>query len=138
MSRVLVVAALCASVSGCVAGPPKLTPEQEERYMRLPIYRPGDGPAEASYTVIEHLSAADCSAAPYGGRVAGIEGRALDNLRKKAAAIYADAVVNGNCNVAPFMNNCWAAWHCSGDAVVFGTEIPPRPKTDVRRGAPGF
>ncbi|WP_444921580.1 hypothetical protein ACJJID_03975 [Microbulbifer sp. CnH-101-G] len=69
------------------------------------------------YTTIDDISAADCSGAPYGGRVWGDAEKAIEALKAKAASLDADAIINTSCSAAPFVNNCWAAKLCSGKAV---------------------
>ena len=44
---------------------------------------------------------------------------AIETLKKKAVAMNADAVIKVSCGAAPFLNNCWAAQRCIGDAVIF-------------------
>ena len=101
---------------GCVSGPPTLTPAQELQASRVVVYRVGELPPQ-EYRTIESLSAADCSSAPAGGRVWGDAEQAINALKRKAAAIDADAVVNVSCSAVPLLNNCWAAQKCSGDAI---------------------
>lgn len=104
------------SVLSCVSSPPDLTPAQEALVTHILVYKQGEL-ASDKYQVIESLSAADCSGAPAGGRVWGNAEQAIESLKRKAAAAGADAVVNASCTAAPFLNNCWAAQKCSGDAV---------------------
>lgn len=105
-------------LSGCVSGPPRLTPEQHQKLSKITIHRDGEKP-EKDYSILGEISAADCSGAPAGGRVFGNSGRATDSLKLKAAAMNADAVINVRCGAIPFLNNCWAAMKCDGEAVRF-------------------
>ncbi len=65
------------------------------------------------------ISAAECSGAPLGGRVWGNAERAIETLKRKAAAENAAAVVDVTCEAVPFLNNCWAAQKCTVQAIVF-------------------
>ena len=105
-------------VVGCISGAPRLMPDQQLRLEKITVHETGNNPSQ-EYTVLEGLSAADCSGAPGGGRVWGNAERAIETLRRKAAAVNADAVVNVSCSAVPFLNNCWAAQKCSGEAVLF-------------------
>ena len=103
-------------MGSCVSGSPTLTPAQELQASKVVVYRAGELPPHR-YQTIETLSAADCSSAPAGGRVWGNAEQAIEALKRKAAAIDADAVVNVRCSSVPLLNNCWAAQKCSGDAI---------------------
>lgn len=107
---------LSVGLCGCVSGAPTLTPEQESRVSRVAIYKVGDS-TPGKYQILDIVSAADCSGAPAGGRVWGNADRAVDTLKQKAVALGADAVVNVSCSSAPFLNNCWSAQKCSGEAI---------------------
>ncbi len=109
---------LISLLGGCVSGPPRLTPEQHQKPSKITIHRDGEKP-EKDYSILGEISAADCSGAPAGGRVFGNSSRAIDSLKLKAAAMNADAVINVRCGSIPFLNNCWAAMKCDGEAVVF-------------------
>jgi hypothetical protein len=105
-------------VAACVSGAPELSPEQERQVSSLNVYPPGEGPKQ-KFEPIGEVSGADCSGAPAGGRVWGNAEKAIETLKKKAVAQGADAVVEVRCSAAPFLNNCWAAQKCSGQAVHF-------------------
>ena len=102
-------------VTGCVSGAPELSSEQERQVSTLNVYPPGELPKQ-KFERIGEISGADCSGAPAGGRVWGNAEKAIETLKKKAVAQGADAV---HCAAAPFLNNCWAAQKCSGQAVRF-------------------
>ena len=105
-------------VYGCVSGAPKLTQAQQESLKSVSVFKEEDTlPSE--YTVIENISAADCSGAPYGGRIWGKAEKTIETLKKKAVVIGANGIINTSCGVAPLVNNCWAAKKCSGTAVKF-------------------
>lgn len=114
LSLILAVPTLTA----CVSGPPDLNDEQERRLAKLTVYPVGQPPAQP-YSVLGTVTAADCSGAPLGGRVYGNVNRALDALKRKAAAMNADAVMEVNCGGAPLLNNCRVAQKCTGTAVAF-------------------
>ena len=100
----------------CISGPPKLTHEQILKMTEMEVFKEGEQPSK-KYTKLSELSGADCSGAPGGGRVWGVNERAIKILKAKAAAQNADAVINISCGTAPFVNNCWAAKKCDGIAV---------------------
>jgi len=106
------------TLNGCVSGPPRLTPDQQAKLSKVTIYKVGETLSQ-EYKILTEISAADCSGAPAGGRVWGDAEKAIETLRKKAVAMNADAVIKVSCGAAPFLNNCWAAQKCTGDAVVF-------------------
>lgn len=116
MFRIIVISLLVLSLAACVSGAPRLTPEQLERLSSVNVHKKGEA-IEQEYTVIKRISAANCSGAPYGGRVWGDAEKAIDTLKRKAIAIGADAVLEVSCSTAPLVNNCWAAKACSGTAV---------------------
>ena len=114
----LALLTLTITLISCVSGPPLLTSDQEDRFMKISVHKVGENPGR-EYTVLEEISGADCSAAPAGGRIWGNAEKAIETLKKKAAAMNADAVINVICGAVPFLNNCWAAQKCSGQAVIF-------------------
>jgi hypothetical protein len=114
----LALFALAVTLVSCVSGPPILTPDQEDRLMKISVHKAGENPVR-EYTVLEEISGADCSGAPAGGRIWGNTEKAIETLKKKAVAMNADAVINVSCGAVPFLNNCWAAQKCSGQAVIF-------------------
>lgn len=115
LAAVILIFALI--LSGCVSRPPSLTSTQLEKLSKVIIYKDGETPNK-EYKLLNEISAADCSGAP-GGRVWGDADKAIENLRQKAVAINADAVIKVSCGAVPFLNNCWAAQKCTGDAVIF-------------------
>lgn len=102
---------------GCVSGAPKLTAEQQQNLSTIEVFKTGSKP-DLEYSIVSTISAADCSG-PGGSRLYGDEGKAMDILLIKAAALGADAITNVSCGAAPLVNNCWAAKKCDGDAVKF-------------------
>lgn len=114
----LALAIVVSLLSACVSGAPTLTAPQERKLQTLSLYQSGQSP-EKPYTVLGTISAADCSGAPLGGRTSGNVDRALDTLKRKAAAMNADAVIDVSCGAAPLLNNCWAAQKCTGRAITF-------------------
>lgn len=105
---------LCAALLGCVSGAPKLTAEQSEKVANIKVYKLGIAP-ERAFTILAPIEAADCSG-PGGTRFHGKEGKAIEILIRKAAALGGDAVVDVACDGAPFVNNCWVATKCDGNA----------------------
>jgi hypothetical protein len=105
---------MCAALLGCVSGAPKLTAEQNERVANIRVYKRGIAP-ERAFSIIAPIKAADCSG-PGGSRFHGYEDKAIDILIKKTAALGGDAIVDVACEGAPFVNNCWVAWRCDGNA----------------------
>ena len=103
---------------GCVSGAPRLSQQQQALVKNVLVLKDGEE-IKAEYDTVDKISAADCSGAPYGGRVWGDAERAIETLKKKAVAIDANGIINTSCSVAPFVNNCWAAKKCSGTAVKF-------------------
>lgn len=109
-------------LSSCISGAPTLNDEQERRLSTLTVYPPGDLPTKP-YSVLGDIIAADCSGAPWGGRVTGNVSRALDTLKRKAVAINADAIIEVSCGVAPtVVNDCRKAQECTGRAIAI-TEV---------------
>ncbi|MDB5744933.1 MAG: hypothetical protein JWR68_3248 [Polaromonas sp.] len=102
-------------LAGCIAGPPQLNYEQYKKAGDMKIFKVGTTP-EMEFKLISEVDAADCSG-PGGSRLYGDEGKALDILKMKTAAMGGDAIVNVSCAAAPFVNNCWAAKKCEGTAV---------------------
>ena len=117
-SKIVKILAASLILGGCVAGAPRLTSDQELRLEKISVHKIGASPSK-EYKVLDEISAADCSGAPAGGRVWGNAEKAMETLRRKAAAMNADAIVNASCGAAPLLNNCWAAQKCSGQAVLF-------------------
>lgn len=107
---------LSIGVYGCVSGAPTLTPEQASRASRVAVYKVGDS-TPGKYQILDTVSAVDWSAAPAGGRVWGNADGGIDTLKRKAVALGADAVIIVSCSSAPFLNNCWSAQKCSGEAI---------------------
>lgn len=116
MKKILVLI-LMSFVAGCVAGPPELTLDQEKRLNNIKIFMAGSKP-DKDFNFVSEINSADCSG-PGGSRLYGDEGKAVDILKMKAAALNADAIVDVSCGSAPFVNNCWAARKCDGKAVVW-------------------
>lgn len=103
-------------LAACVSGAPRLTAAQAERLDQIELFKAGQT-VDRSYAPVQSISGADCSGAPVGGRVWGDAEKAVETLRKKAAALGADAVLEVSCGAVPLVNNCWAAQKCSGQAV---------------------
>jgi len=114
--KIITIISFLVVLAGCVSGAPRLTPEQTAKLVEIDVLKKGRV-TEKKYTVIKDISAADCSGAPYGGRIWGDAEKAIDVLKAKAAFLNADAVINTSCSAAPFVNNCWAAKICSGKAI---------------------
>jgi hypothetical protein len=106
------------ALSSCVSGAPTLNDDQEHKLTALTVYPVGQLPTKP-YNVLGEISAADCSGAPLGGRVYGNADRALETLKRKAAAMNADSIINVSCGAAPLLNNCWSAQKCTGRAISF-------------------
>jgi hypothetical protein len=115
--RYLIPVAVLA-LSSCIAGAPTLNDDQAHTLSSLTVYPLGQLPTKP-YNVLEEISAADCSGSPMGGRVTGDVNRAMDTLKRKAAAINADSIIDVTCGAAPMINNCWAAQKCTGRAISF-------------------
>jgi len=116
--KVIIIFIFLHSLMACVSGAPKLSPEQSIQLESFPVFKMGN-PPNKSFDVLSTVSGADCSGAPYGGRVWGDAEKAIDVLKAKAIYENADAVVNVSCGAIPLLNNCWAAQKCSGDAVAY-------------------
>ena len=116
MFRIIIISSLVLSLTACVSGAPRLTPEQQAKLSSVVVYKEGEV-IEIEYSVIKKINAANCSGAPYGGRVWGDAEKAIDTLKRKAVAIDAYAVIGVSCTTAPMVNNCWAAKACSGTAI---------------------
>lgn len=108
---------LMSMFTGCVAGAPELTLDQEKRLSDIKIFMAGTKP-EKDFNPVGEIASADCSG-PGGTRLYGDEGKAVDILKMKAAALNADGIVNVTCGSAPFVNNCWSAKKCTGTAIVW-------------------
>jgi RcsF lipoprotein len=117
---VCAVGLLCV-VTGCVSGTPQLTVDQYHKLSTLKIYRAGEA-LEKPYRSVGRVDAADCSGHVAGARLSGSSDAAIETLKSKAAALNADAVINVTCAPTPFLNTCWAAQECSGEAVVFQSQ----------------
>ena len=111
------------ALTSCVSGAPSLSDDQEHRLSALTVYPSGQLPTK-SYNVLAVISAADCSGSPMGGRVTGNVDRAMDTLKRKAAAMNADSIIEVSCAAAPMVNNCWTAQKCTGRAISFSETSP--------------
>lgn len=118
INRLISIIATTLFLTACVSGAPHLTTEQSALVKEFPVFKQGDSP-EVEYSIISEISGADCSGAPYGGRIWGDAEKAIETLKAKAIHIGADAVINVSCGAIPFLNNCWAAQKCSGEAVAY-------------------
>ncbi len=78
--------------------------EQTEKVASIKAYKLGIAP-ERAFSIIVPIEAADCSD-PGGSRLYGNEGKAIDILIRKTAALGGDAVVDVSCEGAPFVHNC--------------------------------
>jgi hypothetical protein len=107
---------LIALLAGCVSGPPNLTADQERRVGDIQVFRVG-AMQERSFIFLKEVDAADCTG-PH-GRFYGREEASIDSLKRKAAALSADAIMDVDCRFAAFVNNCFAASVCSGKAVIW-------------------
>ncbi len=116
--KAIVLFFFLVALTGCVTGSPKLTFDQAARLEKIEVLKEGEIP-EKKYSVIKDISAADCSGAPYGGRVWGNAEQAIETLKAKAASFNADAIIDTSCSSVPLVNNCWAAKLCSGKAIVW-------------------
>ncbi len=114
--KVMVVILGASALIGCVSGAPTLTTEQEAQVSAVQVFKAGD-PGPTQYQSLGTMSAADCSGAPGGGRVWGEAEKAIATLKEKAVAAGADALIGVSCSAAPFVNNCWSAQKCTGEAV---------------------
>ncbi|RRS08699.1 hypothetical protein EAG18_10920 [Pseudoalteromonas sp. J010] len=108
--------ALITLLTGCVAGAPPLTPQQQTNLAKIQVFKVGETPS-FKFQELSQIKAADCSG-PSGTRLYGDEGKAMDVLLAKAASVDANAIVNVSCGSAPYVNNCWVAKMCKGTAVV--------------------
>lgn len=112
-------------MSGCISAPSSLTAHQQLHIDEIKLYE-GDDIGGRHYSVIKKVSAANCSGVDFDFiRIHGVKHVALMDVRKKAAAMNADAVVNITCNRVPLLNNCWLATKCSGYAVTFDDSVTP-------------
>jgi hypothetical protein len=116
-------------LSACVSGAPSLNDDQEHKLSALIVYPLGQLPSQP-YTVLATISSADCSGSPMGGRVTGNVDRAMDTLKRKAAAINADSIIDTSCGVAPMLNNCWAAQRCTARAIAFAGPAAAQKKSE--------
>lgn len=106
------------ALSSCISGAPTLNDDQEHKLSALTVYPLGQLPTKP-YTVMGEVSSADCTGAPMHGRIYGNVDRALDTLKRKAAAMNADSIIDVSCGAVPLLNNCYTAQKCSGKAVAF-------------------
>jgi len=90
------LAVIVSALGACVSGAPALTPAQQHKLQTLTLYQRGQLPT-GPYVILGTISAADCSAAPLGGRGSGNLDRAMDTLKRKAAAMNADSVIDVSC-----------------------------------------
>ena len=118
IKRLILIITTTLFLTACVSGAPPLTTEQSALVKEFPVHKEGDNP-KVKYSVISKISGADCSGAPYGGRIWGNAEKAIETLKAKAIHIEADAIINVSCGAIPFLNNCWAAQKCSGEAVAY-------------------
>jgi hypothetical protein len=103
-------------LSGCVSGPPPITPAQIDKYYdTLELYKSGDTPPHEFETIAE-VNGLSCTS-KYGTRISGEEKGALHIMKVKAASLNADAVINYSCGSSVLLNNCWFPTICSGVAV---------------------
>ena len=102
-------------LSGCVAGSPTKTDEQFKRISDIKIFKVNTQP-NRKFTILGEISAADCSGIE-GTALYGKEEKSIEILVKKAIVLNADAIVNVSCGSVPYINNCWIAQKCDGNAV---------------------
>ena len=102
-------------LAGCVSGAPTLTEEQEARSKHIEVYM-SDNKPNKNYVVLGEVSAADCNGLE-GTMLYGDETKSIGILIKKAVVLNADAVMNISCSSVPYVNNCWLAKKCDGNAV---------------------
>ena len=115
--RLLLSLTAVFTLTGCVAGAPILTQEQESRIDKIQIFKDDLKPTK-KYNFLSEVSAADCSG-PGGSRLYGNESKSIEILIKKAIVLNADAIVDVNCSGVPYVNNCWLAEKCDGKAVAW-------------------
>jgi len=118
INKVLILSILILLLTACVSGAPPLTTEQATMMLDFPVHKVGDNPNN-SYEVISDISGADCSGAPFGGRIWGDAEKAIEVIKAKAIHEGADALINVSCGAVPLLNNCWAAKKCKGVAVEY-------------------
>lgn len=118
IKNIIALLAVLVTLSACVSGAPRLTSDQLVRLSKITVHKKDEIPAR-EFKSLAKISGADCSGAPAGGRIWGNAEKAIEILKAKAAALNADAVINVSCGAVPFLNNCWAAQKCSGEAIVF-------------------
>ena len=106
------------ALSSCVSGAPTLSNDQQHRLSTLAVYPVGQLPTKP-YTVLAAVSSADCSGDPWHGRTYGNVDRALDTLKRKAAAMNADSIIEVSCGATRLINNCWHPQKCTGQAISF-------------------
>src|SRR5450631_73196 len=121
ISHILPAAVL--ALSACVSGAPTLSDDQEHKLATLTVYPLGQAPTKP-YRVLSAISAADCSGAPWGGRLYGNVDRAMDTLKRKAVAMNADSIIDVSCGAVPLLNNCWSAQKCTGQAIAYSNAPP--------------
>ena len=102
-------------LTGCVAGAPTLTQEQEQRISEVKIFKKDNNPS-INYTKLGEAKSADCSG-PGGSRLYGDKSKSIDILIKKAIVLGADAIIEVDCSGVPYVNNCWLAQVCDGQAI---------------------
>ena len=113
--KYIIYSLLALALTGCVAGAPILTDEQTKKMSQIEIFKSDNKPSR-NYDVLGAVSAADCSG-PGGSRLYGNETKSIEILIKKSAVLNADAVVDISCSGVPYVNNCWLAEKCDGNAV---------------------
>ena len=119
MHRFFVVGIKVLLLSACVTGAPRLSEEQEEHVTSITLFPLGQH-VDRPYKTLGVVESADCSGSPWHGRTYGNPDRALDTLKRKAAALYADSVIEVSCGVPPYsVNNCWKATKCTGEAIEY-------------------
>ncbi len=114
--RTLAFLASGLALTGCVKGPPSLTPEQKIQAYDMEVFESGFIP-ERKYTSIGPVEGLDCSGGSAGSRVTGTKDPALYRMKQSAVGLNADSVVEVWCEKTGMLNNCWVPMVCRGTAI---------------------
>lgn len=116
MKRATLLFSFAMLLSGCVQGPPELSPTEKARAYDMEVFEVGFVP-ERNYTPLGEVEGLDCSGGSAGSRVTGTKDNALYRMKQSAVGLGADTVVEVWCQKAAMLNNCWYPMVCSGTAV---------------------
>lgn len=115
-----VVLAFSWILAGCATNPDlgSLSPEQRARLNTIQVYNLG---VDKPHKILGSVKGLSCQLNTQQTQTFAEE-EAMEGMRRKAAILGADAVINTACQIKSMpdlANNCWTSFVCVGDAIKF-------------------